>query len=119
VGQPGTRAPHLWLEGEPKTSTLDLFHTGWTLLADDEAWRAAAHAASEQVGIRVTCLGLGSEVRVADGDAARAAFGLSKGGASLIRPDGIVAWRSPALPANPSQALRDALRRVASSVRRD
>ena len=46
-----------------------------------------------------------------------AAFGIGPSGASLIRPDGYVAWRSKTMPADPDRALIDALRRVASSTR--
>ncbi|HET7717640.1 MAG TPA: hypothetical protein VFK86_18605, partial [Bauldia sp.] len=35
-------------------------------------------------------------------------------GAVLVRPDGHVAWRSPALPDGPTEALDSALRRLLS-----
>jgi len=38
-----------------------------------------------------------------------AAFGIGPAGASLIRPDGYVAWRSPGFPADRVHALADAL----------
>ena len=59
-GQPGTRAPHVWIEAA-KTSTIDWFGRDWVVLADDPAWTSA--------GVRI--------VRVADlapADAVRAAF---------------------------------------------
>ena len=37
------------------------------------------------------------------------AFGLEDGGAALVRPDGIVAWRSVELPADPAVALQTAI----------
>ena len=38
AGQPGTRAPHLWVEkGGARVSTLDLFERGWVLLADERS----------------------------------------------------------------------------------
>ena len=43
-GQPGTRVPHVWVrEG---VSTLDLVGSGFTVLAGDERWCAAADSAS-------------------------------------------------------------------------
>jgi putative polyketide hydroxylase len=47
----------------------------------------------------------------------RSSFGLDPSGASLIRPDGYVAWRSPELPADPAAALVAAMKQVASPAR--
>ncbi|MFI6213800.1 hypothetical protein ACIBCD_17565 [Nocardia brasiliensis] len=46
-----------------------------------------------------------------DDPAARfaATYGLSKTGATLVRPDGFIAWRAPELPEHPDHALRHAL----------
>jgi 2-polyprenyl-6-methoxyphenol hydroxylase-like FAD-dependent oxidoreductase len=107
VGQPGTRAPHLWLaENE---STLDLLQHGWVLLAGHCAdWSIAAKHATEQTGITVTC----HQLRP---DEFRHAYGLSPNGATLVRPDGYIAWRSVDLPADPPAALTDALCQVSKS----
>lgn len=88
-GQPGTRAPHVWLS--PDASTLDWFGKGWVVVGD-EAWRID-----------------GAELR-APNDAVRDAFGLGAG-ASLVRPDGVVAWRSG--PSDTKEDLERALRCVA------
>lgn len=40
------------------------------------------------------------------------AYGVGASGATLIRPDGFVAWRAPALPAEPEGELGDALAAV-------
>jgi hypothetical protein len=45
------------------------------------------------------------------------ALGVSASGASLIRPDGHVAWRAHALPADPELTLMAALREVSSAAR--
>ena len=47
----------------------------------------------------------------------RTAFGIGPAGASLVRPDGYVAWRSNDLPEDPSAVMIDVLRQVASAVR--
>lgn len=92
AGQPGTRAPHLWVtRGEERLSTLDLFQGGWVLLAEDEHWSAAATGASARLGIKLECLRVGVDVRPDDPEAFRTAFGLATTGASLVRPDGYVA----------------------------
>jgi putative polyketide hydroxylase len=43
-----------------------------------------------------------------------AAFGIGSDGASLVRPDGYIAWRSRDLPADPTTALVAALAHVAA-----
>ncbi|TWP51434.1 FAD-dependent oxidoreductase [Lentzea tibetensis] len=97
AGQPGTRAPHLWLaDGR---STLDLFQRGWVLLAETAEWTGAA----AEAGIRCERVG----------DRFAETFGVTARGASLIRPDGYVAWRSNDLPADPVAELTGVLRQVA------
>src|SRR4051794_7815276 len=91
-GRPGTRAPPVWLaDGR---STLDLFGSQFVVLrpggADVDDW-APPGATSHAV----------------DADA----YGLSAGGAMLVRPDGAVAWRSrgPAGHEEIARALATAL----------
>ncbi len=47
-----------------------------------------------------------------DPDAFLVAFGIGQVGASLIRPDGYIAWRSIGFPSDPARKLADALRLV-------
>jgi putative polyketide hydroxylase len=116
AGQPGTRAPHLWVsDGAERRSTLDMFPRAWVLLADDERWRSAALQA-EPPGIALKFLRIGVDSRPSDRGALLTAFGLREGGASLVRPDGYVAWRSIDLLGDPPNALADALGRVSSAV---
>ena len=79
-GQPGTRAPHVWLddsiEREKRVSTLEWFGRGWVLVTAGGHWVADA-------GIYV----------VRGAESVRQAFGLPPEGASLVRPDGVIAWR--------------------------
>ncbi|QRK09305.1 FAD-dependent monooxygenase [Archangium violaceum] len=118
AGQPGTRAPHAWVfKDDERVSTLDLFQRGWVLLALDERWCPAVAQVGKQLGIDVQCLRIGVEVRPSDENAFRTAFGLGTGGASLIRPDGYVAWRAIELSADPLRLLGDALRRVSCATR--
>ncbi|MDQ7249940.1 FAD-dependent monooxygenase [Dongia sedimenti] len=118
AGQPGTRAPHLWvtIAGKP-VSTLDLLRSRWTLLAADDRWRAAASAAGEALGIAVACVQLGVEPLPGDAVAVLVAFGLGRTGAALIRPDGVIAWRSTDSEAHPSEALIRALGIVSAATR--
>jgi hypothetical protein len=109
AGQPGTRAPHVPLSGDEHRSTLDLFGRGWVLLADDDRWRLAASKATHECRVALKVLRLGVDVQACEPGAVRAALGLGKGGASLVRPDGTIAWRSVELPADPARVLTDAL----------
>src|SRR5262249_54548277 len=78
---PGTRAPHLALEDG--RSTLDLFGPRFVLLAGPQGdrWRAAA----EQAGV-------GAHTTDASGFGELS--GVGAGGATLVRPDGFIAWRT-------------------------
>jgi 2-polyprenyl-6-methoxyphenol hydroxylase-like FAD-dependent oxidoreductase len=113
LGRPGSRAPHLWLQrGGQRVSTIDLLGRSFVLLAGPEggAWtRAATVAASERRGLDLDAhvVGGGS---LADPEAQfPAAFGITVSGASLVRPDGFVAWRAKSMPADPKGALAAAL----------
>ncbi|SFR15778.1 2-polyprenyl-6-methoxyphenol hydroxylase [Lentzea waywayandensis] len=98
-GQPGTRAPHVWIE--PGKSTVDLFQRGWVLVADHPQWEEAAGQAGVQYE-RVEQLDV---------------FGLSAKGASLVRPDGYVAWRSTDLPDDPTGTLKNAFSSSSAGTR--
>ncbi len=117
AGQPGTRAPHLWVSQDAeRLSTLDLFQREWVLLADDDRWVPAAAQAGALLNVKLKCLCIGIDFHPSDRDAFRAAFGLNAAGASLVRPDGYVAWRSIDLPADVSPMLTEALGRVSSAA---
>ena len=104
-GRPGPRAPHAWLEiGGQRLSTLDLFGRGLVLVTNGEAdaWREAAWGCG---GFPLAVRPVGGRIGDMAGPCATA-FGLRDGGAALIRPDGVVAWRTASLPVDPAAALR-------------
>jgi putative polyketide hydroxylase len=87
---PGQRAPHAWVSiGGRRCSMLDLFDGRLTLIVgpDADAWRAAA--AASPVPLQV--LGVDRELACDTGLPARR-YGLTHGGAVLVRPDGHIAW---------------------------
>lgn len=90
---PGGRAAHTWLlrDGEP-VSTIDLFGGGFVLFAGPEggAWKRAAQS-MKHPGISAYVVGQD----LVDADRSWAAiYDIGARGAVLVRPDGVVAWRS-------------------------
>jgi hypothetical protein len=92
LARPGTRAPHVPLEDG--RSTLDLFGPGFVLVHGPDA--------AVPVGVAAHALP----------DAALERYGIAPAGAALVRPDGIVAWRSR--EAYSADAVTGALDRVLS-----
>jgi len=78
-GRPGTRAPHVVLSDG--RSTLDLFGSEFALL------RAAGDGVDDWAPPGVSS-------HVIDDESFARNYGLSAGGATLVRPDGVIAWRS-------------------------
>jgi putative polyketide hydroxylase len=110
---PGCRAPHVWLgRADAQLSTLDLFGSGFTLLAAPEAqaWCDAAVHARDALGVRIDVYRIGSPGLADNGSFAKA-YGLNANGAVLVRPDGHVAWRAKSAPTGVA-ALSDALSRI-------
>ena len=99
TGQPGSRAPHVWLHrrGE-RLSALDLFGGNFVLLAGPRgsAWQDAARAAAGRLGAGLDAYLVSDEAgELTDaGSGFCAAYGISDDGAVLVRPDGFVAWRA-------------------------
>jgi hypothetical protein len=110
-GIPGSRAPHLWLDSHGKRiSTIDLAGR-YVLLAGaaGSAWVDAAKDLTRGFGgvpLDAYCIGRD----LADLEHRfPAAYGISNSGASLVRPDGFVAWNCPEGVAEPVTALQAAL----------
>jgi 2-polyprenyl-6-methoxyphenol hydroxylase-like FAD-dependent oxidoreductase len=106
TARPGARAPHAWLaDGR---STLDLFGEGFTLLRlgtrPPEVAALIAAADQRHVSLR--------EIAVSD----PAIAALYERSLVLVRPDGHVAWRGDACPADPL-ALIDRVRGAATPQR--
>lgn len=113
-GRPGSRAPHVWIERDGKrVSTLDLFGAAFTLLAAPagNAWSAAARAAARDLGVPLDAYTFGREMRDPENNFT-AAYGLTATGATLVRPDGFVAWRGGEIDADPRSTLKRVLARI-------
>ncbi|MFF3567843.1 FAD-dependent oxidoreductase [Nocardia jiangxiensis] len=118
AGQPGTRAPHRWItvDGHER-STLDLIRHDWVLLSCDDQWRSAAAQAAEKLGIGVVFEQIGTDVQFEEPTVFEHAYGIGSTGATLIRPDGYIAWRTPAAPRDAAHELENALATVAAATR--
>jgi putative polyketide hydroxylase len=113
-GRPGLRAPHVWLErGGAQVSTVDLCAGSFTLLAGAEGapWTAAAETVAEELGIELDVHRMEDDVQDPEKRFPEA-YGIGASGASLVRPDGFVAWRADEVPARPEQDLRQVLREI-------
>jgi hypothetical protein len=99
-GRPGTRAPHVALDGG---STLDLFGRGLVVLSASEAWCRAAEGAS-LVAHRI------------ESPAFADAYGTGTDGAVLVRPDGFIGWRARGAQEDGESELSSAAARILDRV---
>ncbi|KPC81072.1 MULTISPECIES: FAD-dependent oxidoreductase [Streptomyces] len=116
TGEPGTRAPHMWLGRDGhRVSTLDLYEKSFVLLCDARYpdWRAAAGQVAKRLSVPLEAFGIGSvpgaDLEPEDGADWAASHGTSAEGAVLVRPDGFVAWRSEAAAADPEATLYEVM----------
>ncbi|HZR39591.1 MAG TPA: FAD-dependent oxidoreductase [Ktedonobacteraceae bacterium] len=116
TGYPGTRAPHIWIEHKGKRiSTLDLFGTSFALFtgSDGAVWCDAARAVSTRSGTGIIAYQIGANGDLLVQDSRwQEVYGITARGASLVRPDGFVAWRSREMAGDPQQALEQVLYRL-------
>jgi putative polyketide hydroxylase len=89
TGRPGSRAPYVPLDAVGTPSTTALFGRSFVLLAgagpDGEGWQEAAADAAARLGIELRVHRIGGWEK---------AYGVTSGGAALVRPDRFVAWRA-------------------------
>ncbi|EPE30298.1 FAD/NAD(P)-binding protein [Glarea lozoyensis ATCC 20868] len=116
-GRPGTRVPHVWIErGGKKISTVDLVGRDFVVLTGSQggAWIAACVAVKNMLrGTQIEAYCLGQSGMMVDKDRRfEVAAGVSAGGAVLVRPDGIVAWRLRRMSQDPETALSEAMVRI-------
>ncbi|MEU6369309.1 FAD-dependent monooxygenase [Streptomyces sp. NPDC046931] len=114
---PGTRSPHMWVTRDGETlSTIDMYERSFVLLCARPGWRDAARtvAARLNVPLEAYTVGKGTEFDLDAGDGAdwASVHGTTPEGAVLVRPDGFVAWRTHAPPADGEETLTGVLRRV-------
>ena len=92
-GQPGTRAPHVWATKDgQRISSLDLFGRGYVALTANPAWIPVLRDLS------ITVFEAGTDILFPDDAPFQQVFGVQDAGATLIRPDGVIAWRTNSAP---------------------
>jgi 2-polyprenyl-6-methoxyphenol hydroxylase-like FAD-dependent oxidoreductase len=115
-GRPGFRAPHvpLWRDGT-ELSTIDLAGTGLSLVAgpDGAAWTRAAQATAARLGVGLDTHRIGPGGDADDrGTGFVTSYGIGPGGAVLVRPDGVIAWRARTAAEDPETTLHEAVSAV-------
>ena len=116
-GRPGTRVPHLWLERNgQQVSTVDVCCQQFVILAGEagnSAWREAAAKTADLLGISLVVYGIGSSGDLVDSNNQWLSLaGISARGATLVRPDGFVAWRAYEQPEMLAERLTQVLTQV-------
>jgi len=118
-GRPGTRAPHAWVEYQDKRiSTLDLFGTGFVLLAasNGAAWCEAARMVATHFDIGLAAYRVGPDGDLRDPENRwQARAGVSSDGVLLVRPDGFVAWRAREQVGDLQQAIEQVMNQLLGS----
>ncbi|SDJ59322.1 FAD-dependent monooxygenase [Nonomuraea jiangxiensis] len=116
-GRPGSRAPHVVFDWDgQRISTIDLFGSGFVLLADKQggqSWVDAGRLVKERLGVQLTRLLVGEELLDVEGRF-QERYGISRGGAVLVRPDGYVAWRAQHPASDPTTTLETVMRQLLS-----
>jgi hypothetical protein len=113
AGRPGSRAPHVRLmRGATEISSVDLFGLRWVLLAGAEghAWEQAGAALARERPLDVERID-GPNLQDTQGTF-HDAHGITRAGALLVRPDGVVAWRVRDAVEGASDVLTGALARL-------
>ena len=115
-GGPGTRVPHIMLQRDgTRVSTHDLAGTGFALLAGSggQAWIEAAEALSATEGPILAAHRIAPDGDLADPDGLfEQIVGIGPEGALLLRPDGVIAWRTQGGHVEPRAQLETVLRRL-------
>ncbi|WP_324787891.1 FAD-dependent monooxygenase [Streptomyces sp. H51] len=117
TGEPGSRAPHLWVARRGRRiSTLDLYERSLVLLSDADVpngWHEAALRLAERLSVPLASYQVGTgpdaDLVPEEGAGWTERHGTAAGGAVLVRPDGFVAWRSAGPAADAEAALREVL----------
>ncbi|MFF9012485.1 FAD-dependent oxidoreductase [Streptomyces sp. NPDC014870] len=124
TGEPGSRAPHVWLNrAGTRISTLDLYERSLVLLSSEDGaggWHTAATRLRQELPVPLDSYRIGdgpdAELAPEDDTDWKETHGVTVDGAVLVRPDGFVAWRSEGAPPDPGAALEQAVMAILGRV---
>jgi hypothetical protein len=115
-GSPGTRVPHIVLQRNGvAVSTHDLSENGFVLLAGAGAqnWVAAANILAAEREIPLKAYRIAPDGDLADSDGRfESTVGIGAQGALLLRPDGVIGWRTRSPHADARARLDEVMRRL-------
>lgn len=116
-GRPGTRAPYKILQAKmgEQRSSLHLFGREWVLITEDQRWQNAISKISTDHKLKIRCIVINGESAYSDDGSFCQELGLEQGGASLVRPDGYIAWRSKGWSTNGEKSLCDFIATIAAT----
>jgi len=112
----GARVPHLELtrDGAP-LGVHDLFTDGYTLLAAPQGhrWQKAATALAARDNLPLSAVRIAADGDLFSADGAfEAAYGVPEDGAIIVRPDGVLAWRTSDADTDADRAVETAMSRL-------
>ncbi|PYH41512.1 uncharacterized protein BP01DRAFT_376983 [Aspergillus saccharolyticus JOP 1030-1] len=84
----------------------------WSLVSENCEWKQVVGRVNQWSSVSLECLHIGGDIDISDTQVFRQAMGLSDKGASLIRPDGYIAWRTTDMPPEPSKIFYEVLSQV-------
>jgi 2-polyprenyl-6-methoxyphenol hydroxylase-like FAD-dependent oxidoreductase len=115
-GSPGTRVPHIMLQRNGiSVSTHDLPDTGFVLLAGTGSrdWTEAGNALAAEAGIPLKAYRIASDGDLTNPDGRfEKTVGVGAQGALLLRPDGVIGWRTRGPHADPRARLDEVMRHL-------
>jgi putative polyketide hydroxylase len=124
-GSPGTRAPHIILldpAESKRISTLDLFGKNFVLFAHTD-YKAKlieeVKSISSNVGVKIDVYNIGYDESADYIDVSHKfnlKYGISHGGAALVRPDGFIAWKSKSTDKNHNQNFKSYFKSIVIKV---
>jgi hypothetical protein len=74
-------------------------------------------AGGRRHAVSITFAQIGTDAKPVEPHAFQTAYGVGPDGATLVRPDGYIAWRATTAPTDRTQALTTALSRTAAPAR--
>ncbi|MFF3343641.1 FAD-dependent monooxygenase [Streptomyces flavidovirens] len=117
TARPGARAPHVWLRTatDEVVSLLDAISDHFAVLTGPEGqtWEDAAAEVGHRYGLRIVTLRIGADCPWADEAGQwQELYEVGPSGCVLVRPDGHVAMRCPADPADALDFLTRAMTQI-------